>query len=215
VALAAGALALGYAEAASPFAEQARLEAPLDPQVQLVLGSVASGLAVEKGLQHDDAAAARARGAAEKAFREALSLSPRMHEAALRLGKLLLDQDGTTEAETLLAEVDAKTTDVRQRYLARLFLGRAGERRGASEDAIRSYRRALDAWPDSQAAQLALAHALETSAGPGVARQIVGAILDPSRPRDGPPDPWFLYPIGPPGLAQAAYERVWDATLGR
>jgi hypothetical protein len=43
-------------------------------------------------------------------------------------------------------------------------------------------------------------------------REIVGALLDPSRATDGPPDPWFLYPIGPPGLAQSAFNRVWDRT---
>jgi hypothetical protein len=37
-------------------------------------------------------------------------------------------------------------------------------------------------------------------------------MLDSSRGTDGPSDPWFLYPIGPPGLAQAAFNRVWDRT---
>ena len=105
-----------------------------------------------------------------------------------------------------------KASDDRQRYLARLFLGRAAERRGRSEDAIRWYRRALETWPTSQAARFGLAHALEKSSGPGAAREIVGALLDPSRATDGPPDPWFLYPIGPPGLAQSAFNRVWDRT---
>jgi tetratricopeptide (TPR) repeat protein len=215
VALAAAALALGFADTAGPFAEKARHDAPLDPEVQLVLGCVGSGLAAEKVLQDHDSDAARAREGAEKAFRDALALDPETHEARLRLGKLLLDEHRTIEAEPLLAEVDAKATDDRQRYLARLFLGRAAERRGRSEEAIRSYRRALEAWPDSQAARLALAHALEKSSGPGASRELVGATLDPSRRPDGPSDPWFLYPIGPPGLAQAAFKRVWDRTLGR
>jgi tetratricopeptide (TPR) repeat protein len=214
VALATAALALGYAETASPVAEKGRHDAPLDPEVQLVLGCVASGLATEKVLQHHDSDAARARKDAERAFREAVALAPAMHEARLRLGKLLLDERRVIEAEPLLAEVDAKATDDRQRYLARLFLGRAAERRGRSEEAIRSYRRALEAWPDSQAARLALAHALEKSSGPGASRELVGAILDPSRRRDGPSDPWFLYPIGPPGLAQSTVKRVWGRMLG-
>jgi tetratricopeptide (TPR) repeat protein len=215
VALASAALALGYAEAAGPFAEQARLEAPRDPEVQLLLGGVASGLALEKALQHRDSDASRARKDAEKAFREALALDPETHEARLRLGKLLLDDSRTSEAEPLLAEVDAKATDARQRYLARLFLGRAAERGGRIEEAIRSYRGALEAWPDSQAAGLALAHVVEQSSGPGASRELVGALLDPSRPRAGPSDPWFLYPIGPPGLAQATFNRVWDRPQGR
>jgi len=212
VALASAALALGYAEAATPFADQARLEAPLNPVVQLVAGCVASGLAVEKALQHRDADASRARQAAEAAFREAVTHDAAAYEARLRLGKLLLDQNRAVEAEPLLAEVEAKATDERLRYLARLFLGRAAEQRGRSEDAIRSYRGALEAWPTSQAARFGLAHALEKSSGPDASREIVGAMLDSSRATDGPSDPWFLYPIGPPGLAQAAFNRVWDRT---
>jgi len=215
VALASAALALGYAEAAGPFAEQARLEAPRDPEVQLLLGCAASGLAVEMALQHRDSDAARARKDAEKALREALALDPATHEARLRLGKLLLDESRTSEAEPLLAEVDAKATDARQRYLARLFRGRAAERGGRLEEAIRSYRRALEAWPGSQAARLALAHAVEHSSGPAASRELVGALLDPSRPRPGPADPWFVYPIGPPGLAQATFNRVWDRPQAR
>ena len=212
VALASAALALGYAEAATPFADQARLEAPLNPVVQLVAGCVASGLAVEKALQHRDADASRARLAAEVAFREAVTHDAAAYEARLRLGKLLLDQNRAVEAEPLLAEVEAKATDERLRYLARLFLGRSAEQRGRSEDAIRSYRGALEAWPTSQAARFGLAHALEKSSGPDASREIVGAMLDSSRATDGPSDPWFLYPIGPPGLAQAAFNRVWDRT---
>jgi tetratricopeptide (TPR) repeat protein len=214
VALASAALALGYAEAARPFAEQASLEAPRDAEVQLVLGCVASGLAAEKAVQRRDSDAARARKDAEKAFRDALAVDPLTHEARLRLGKLLVDANREVEAEPLLAEVDARATDDRQRYLARLFLGRAAARNGRSEDAIRSYRRALEAWPSSQAARLALAHAVENSSGPGASREIVGALLGPTRPAE-PSDPWFLYPIGPPGLAQAAFNRVWDRPRGR
>ena len=215
VALASAALALGYAEAAGPFAAQAVLEARRDSEVQLVLGCVASGLATEKAIQHRDSDAARARKDAEKAFRDALAVDPLTHEARLRLGKVLIDTNRAIEAEPLLAEVDAKAMTDRQRYLARLFLGRAAERSGRSEDAIRSYRRALEAWPYSQAARLALAHALEKSSGPGAAREVVGALLDPTLRPAQPSDPWFLYPIGPPGLAQAAFNRVWERPSGR
>lgn len=214
VALAAAALALGYAEMAGPFAEKARHDALLDPEVHLVLGCAASAVAAEKALLHRNADAARARDAAEKAFRDALALAPDTHEARLRLGKLLLDEGRVIEAEPLLVEVDARTTDGRQRYLARLFLGRAAERHEPAEEAVRAYRSALEAWPDSQAARFGLARALESSAGPAASRELVGATLDSSRRRDGPSDPWFLYPAGPPGLAPALVKRVWGRTLG-
>jgi len=165
---------------------------------------------VERALQHRDGDASRARRDAEAAFREALALAPETLEARLRLGKLLLDGPRTAEAEPLLAAAEAAATDDRQRYLARLFLGRARERLGRSDDAIRSYRRALEAWPDNQAARLALAHALEKSSGPGASRELVDAVLDPTRRSNLRPDPWFLYPSGPPGVAQAAFNRVFE-----
>jgi tetratricopeptide (TPR) repeat protein len=204
VALAAASLALGFPETAVPFALKAREEAPHDGEVQLVLGCAAEALAVEKVLLHRDGDAARARRDAETAFRAALALAPETHEARLRLGRL---QDG---AEPLLAAADAGSTDDRHRYLARLFRGRALERLGRSDEAIASYRRALEAWPDAQAARLALAHALEKSSGPAASRALVDAVLDPIRRPEAKPDPWFLYPIGPPGLAQAAFARVFD-----
>ena len=175
-------------------------------------GCAAFALAAEKALQGHESEAARARENAEKALREALVLDPEMHEARLRLGKLLLDERRTTEAEPLLAEVDAKATDDRQRYLARLFLGRAADRGGRPGEAMRSYRRALEVWPDSQAAGFGLAHALEKSSGPAASRALVGATLDPPRRRDEQSDPWFLYLIGPPGLANASFQRVWSRT---
>jgi tetratricopeptide (TPR) repeat protein len=214
VALASASLALGYPETAVPFAGKARAEAPRDAAVQLVLGCAAEGLAVERALLHRDGDASRARRDAEAAFREALALAPETLEARLRLGKLLQDGPHAIEAEPLLAAAEAAATDDRQRYLARLFLGRAQERLGRSDEAIRSYRRAFAAWPDSQAARLALAHALERSSGPAASRGLVQTLLDPIRRPDARPDPWFVYPVGPPGLAQAAFNRVFERQSG-
>jgi tetratricopeptide (TPR) repeat protein len=214
MALAASALALGFPDTAAPFAEKARHDGPLDPEVQLVAGCAFASLAAEKALLHRDSEAARAREDAERAFRDALALDPASHEARLRLGGLLLDEGRAVEAEPLLSDVDARSGDDRRRYLARLLLGRVFERRARPEEAVRSYRRALEAWPDSQAARLGLAHALEGSSGPVAARELVAATLEASRRADRPADPWSLYLIGPPGLAHVAIERVWARTLG-
>ena len=175
-------------------------------------GCAAIALAAVKAIQGHESEAARARENAEKALREALVLDPEMHEARLRLGTLLLDEQRAMDAEPLLAEVDAKATEDRQRYLARLFLGRAADRGGRPGEAMRSYQRALEVWPDSQAAGFGLAHALEESSGPAAARARVGVTLDPSRWRNERSDPWFLYLTGPPGLADATFRRVWSRT---
>jgi len=210
VALSSASLVLGFPGVAVPFAEKAREEAPRDAQVQLVLGCAAEAFATELALLHRGGDASRTRRDAETALREALALAPGTVEARLRLGKLLLDESRADDAEPLLAAADAGARDARQRYLARLFRGRAFERLGQSDHAIGSYRRALETWPDSQAARLGLAHALEKTSGPAAARAYVDAVLDPTRPKDAKPDPWFLYPVGPPGLATAAFARVFE-----
>jgi tetratricopeptide (TPR) repeat protein len=214
-ALASATLAIGFPVTARPFAEQAVGTAPMDAEVRLLAGCVNATLAEELSLEHRESDARRSLEAAGKALRDALALDPGLQEARLRLGKLLLDEGRATEAEALLAEVDERGADDRQRYLARLFLGRVAERLGRPEEATRLYGRALDAWPDSQAARLALARLLEGSAGPAAPPLLVGGTLAASRRPDRAEDPWWFYPFGPLELARAALERVWNRTLDR
>jgi tetratricopeptide (TPR) repeat protein len=215
VALAAGALASGWPDVARPFAEKARQAAPLDPEVQLVSGCVAESLALEQTLRHRAPEAARLRDEADRSLRDALALDAGLLEARLHLGKIQLDRGRLAEAETLLEEVEADAHDDRQRYLARLFLARVAERSGRPDEATRFYVLALEAWPDSQAAGLALGHSLERSSGPTAARSLVAATLAQSQRLDRAADPWWVYPYGPPGLAQAVYDRVWKRVLDR
>jgi tetratricopeptide (TPR) repeat protein len=213
--LAAAALAIGFPDTAQPFARRAREEGPLSSEVQLVFGCVAESLAEEKILRRRESEAASLRDEADRAFRDALVLDPGLHEARLRLGRVLLVTGRLVEAEAPLEEVERGPADERQRYLARLFLGRVAERRGHPDDAARFYARALELWPDSQAARFALAHALETEHGPAAAGPVVGASLAASGRLDRALDPWWVYPYGAPGIAKAAMARVWEEVLGR
>ena len=185
----------------------------MDAGAHLIAGCVNASLAEEFALRGRDSDAQRAREAAEKALRDALALDPGLQEARLRLGKLLLDLRRAVEAESLLAEVDERGADDRQRYLARLFLGRVADRLGRPEEAPRLYGRALEAWPDSQAARLALAHALERSSGPAAPLVLVGATLGASRRPDRAARPLVALPLRPAELTRAALERVWAQAL--
>jgi tetratricopeptide (TPR) repeat protein len=215
VALAAGALAMGFPSTAHPFAERARQIAPLDPEVQLVYGCVAEGLAAEQLLRHGESEAAFWRDQATVALLDALALDGGLLEARLHIGKLHLERGRLTQAGRRLQEVEANSGDDRQRYLARLLLGRLAERHGRPDEAAGFYRRALEAWPDSQVARLALAHAVETSSGPSAALPIVAASLAASQRLDRAADPWRLYLFGPPGLANATFDRVYTKALNR
>jgi tetratricopeptide (TPR) repeat protein len=213
LALAAGALANGIPPTALPFAEKARVAAPLDPEVQLVFGCVAESLAHVDELRRRDSETARRRDEAERALREVVALDPEAHEARLHLGRLLLLRSRHEEAEAILEQVEQRSGDDRQRYLARLFLGRVAEQRGHGDEAASLYRRALEAWPDSQAARLALSHALEVASGPAEARPLVAASLAASQQPARAGDPWWLYLFGPPGVAKATLDRLLKTGL--
>ena len=208
VAIAASALVFGQGLPARDFAERGVDAAPLDAEAHLVLGGAAEYLAGEEVLREDDSAASRLHEKAESAFRKAVALDPSLVEARMRLGRRLLGDGRLAEAESILAEAEALSRDERLRYLTRLLLGRVAERRG------RPRRRELvPACPRSVAVGAdrphRSAHTLERQGGPSAARAQVAASLDASRQDGRPADPFWLYPFGPPGLAQATLDRVF------
>jgi tetratricopeptide (TPR) repeat protein len=214
-ALAAATLSLGFPEGALPFAEKAREAAPGDGDALLLEACARESLATEEELRTRTGRARRLRGEAEELFRETLAIDPARVEARLRLGHVLLTSGRPGEAVSLLRQAAEQARDSRQRYLALLFLGRASELQEDPNAAATSYRGAVEAWPESQAARLALARSLEASGGPAPARPLVMASLLDSRKPAREPDPWWSYPFGPDGVATAAIERLWQRVLGR
>lgn len=212
LAVAAAALAVGSPTTALPFAERARQLASFDADAQLVYGFVAEGVAEERALRRREPDAARWRDQASLALLEALTLGAAPLEASLHLGRLHLESGRLEQAERLLEQVEARAGEARQQHLARLFLGRLAVRRGRTEAGLGFFRRALEAWPESQVARLALAQATEVASGPAAAVPEVAAGLA-ARP-GRPPDPWRTYLYGPPGLAEAAFERARSRLRG-
>jgi tetratricopeptide (TPR) repeat protein len=98
--------------------------------------------------------------------------TPRGLEARLRLAGSLSSRAGLRRRGAASKKSIGRAT-TGSVYLARLLLGRLADRQGQLDDAIAWYRRALEAWPESQAAALALAHATERSSGPTAARPLV------------------------------------------
>jgi tetratricopeptide (TPR) repeat protein len=206
-------LGLGVPQMASSLADEARRIAPLDPDVLLLDACVSEALALEHRVRHDDGRARQLFDEAEARLRDTLAVDPGRVEARLRLGHVLLEQGRSLEAEPPLERALEEASENRQRYLALLFLGRVSERQDRPGPALDFYVRAVGAWPQSQAARLALALALEAGAGPAAARVQVLACLAASGRNDRPPDPWWRYPNGQPDLAQAMLERVWEKAL--
>jgi tetratricopeptide (TPR) repeat protein len=90
-------------------------------------------------------------------YRKALELHPRLYEAELNAGILLLRQKNPADALPLLADaVEQKPGEFRPRF----YLAEAQLQSGAQEEAEGSYRRAVELDAKSAAAELGLAHAL-------------------------------------------------------
>jgi tetratricopeptide (TPR) repeat protein len=130
---------------------------------------------------------------AEGLLRRALTLNPAFPEARLRLAHVLIQlakyEEGLALAEQVVAESNVATT----RYYALLFAGDALLSLDRNARARASYERAIDLFPETQAARLGLASALRIG---GETEKALEALLptitkDPSE--RGGDDPWWAY----------------------
>ncbi len=212
-ALAAGTLASWALPTAEKLAKEGLKRLPADATMQLVAGCVQESVAADASTLGRDGEARRALERAEKRLRDALAVDDTRLEARLRLGRVLLLQGRTTEAELPLETVARDTTDDRLRYLAWLFLGRLHDGRRDPEQAIDAYQRALGIRPDGQAARIGLVWAEDRLSGPAVAHLLLLEGFGRPRDPDSAGDPWWNYFFGPPGLAEAAIGRMRDTVL--
>jgi VWFA-related protein len=133
---------------------------------------------------------------AESCYGRALKANPGLLEARVRLGHVLhrmnQPEKAARELEGVLAEPDA---NAHLRYLAWLFLGAIREAQGRPTDGVLAYRAAIGLLPESQAAYVALSHALhrvgEREASLEPLRETLGRAG-----RGHESDPWWVYPWG-------------------
>ena len=131
---------------------------------------------------------------AETHYQRALALDPRLAEARLRLGHVRLRQ-GRAQAALLDLERVAREADrPAQRYLARLFEGRARERLGDDAGAAAALRAAVADAPRAQTALLALGRSLDRLGDGTGAQQAFTSVSEP----DTSFDPWWGYLLGQP-----------------
>jgi tetratricopeptide (TPR) repeat protein len=130
---------------------------------------------------------------AEWAFRRALEADPGLGEARLRLGRVRVLQGRPAEAIADLQQVARVDGSLRRRYLARLFEGRAQEKRGDIQAAARAYRDAVAIEPEGQSAWIGLGRALDILGRADEAQEALAAALGTGRQRG---DPWWSYPRG-------------------
>lgn len=130
---------------------------------------------------------------AEELLQRALAGDPSFVAARLRLGRVVMRQQRWDEGLRHTQQVLRETQDKALAYYGNLFCGDAELALGHTDDAQRSYERALALFPDSQSARLGLASALGAA---GEREESVTAILptltkSPEGRADD--DPWWIY----------------------
>lgn len=131
---------------------------------------------------------------AERSYREAKRLDPRLAEARLRLGRVLSLAQSYEEAETELAAAVEASSDRPQAALAQVHWGVVRDARGDLLGAVSHYEAALAADPESQTAALALSEALHRRGDHRQAAECLTSVIRASR--SARISPWHAYHLG-------------------
>jgi tetratricopeptide (TPR) repeat protein len=156
-----------------------------------------------------------ARRRAEALYRRVLNLDAANPEARLRLGRVLFDRHALDESAGYLEQALTQSRDVRQGYLAALFLGGVQEEAGRPGPAVTAYSRALELCPRCQTARIALASALERNGDTQAARATVLPLAGRPAPGMRDQDPWWAYPLGQGAEGRAGLARLRAAVAGQ
>ena len=196
-------LARGMTEEISA-SERAQLRPAPSPRLDLASGTRGRMPDIGLGTQRR-----RALLEAARLYRTALVADSAVHDARLRLGRVLFELGGDGDAVVELERTLAQDDDRAHRYLAHLFLAAISERRGGEADAASRYLSAADLFPAAQAPYLGLSR-LQSQRDPSRAsetlREMFGRSLPPSP--DGVPDPWWMYDAGYGASLPARLEKL-------
>ena len=131
---------------------------------------------------------------AERCYREAVRLDPRLAEARLRLGRVLARAEAFDEAEQELAAALDASTEASLTAFAQVFWGGVRDARGDLAGAIGHYQAALAADRECQTAAFALGEALYRSGRHRNAAEILASGL--AAPSSTEISPWHAYHVG-------------------
>jgi tetratricopeptide (TPR) repeat protein len=153
-------------------------------------------------------------GSAARDFRAALEAAPHLHEARLRLGRVLSQLDRHSEAAAELEQLRASRPARVHAYLAALFLASAHERAGRPGDARPLYEEALSYFPAAQTPHLALSR-LAFDHDRDRAAEWLERMFAAVNPRpDEVADPWWVYQL-PPNVGLENWLAALRAELAR
>jgi tetratricopeptide (TPR) repeat protein len=137
------------------------------------------------------------------AFRHALTVSPSLDEARLRLARMMNELDRPDEALALLKPIGDGEAPAPLKYLALLFEGAAEQRRNDLDKAIAAYRAAAVRYPGCQTPEVALSNALRNK---GERAAALGVLLRAAVAGSQCNDPWWSYRFGQAGRFDSALQ---------
>ena len=114
---------------------------------------------------------------AQRTFEQALLADPELHEARLRLGRVLMRLGKTDAARGCFEAVLLKDAEDAVAFLARMFLGRIDEDAGRLGEAEKQYVAALELKPSSQPATVAVSHVRQQQGNAEGAREVLQRFL--------------------------------------
>lgn len=151
---------------------------------------------------------------AENMLRRALEIDPTFVEARLRLGRVLIQQQKFDEGLRLAEQAAADAPDRALRYYGHLFAGDALLALDRAADARESYRRAIELYPDAQAARVGLGSALRSLSDGPEALDAMLPSLTKERASRASDDPWWEYYDGDATHVDALMEQLWAPFKG-
>lgn len=197
---------------AQHWARAGLVRAPRDGPLMLTLG-----IAAENDAFHLRAPTSRRQGMsgkqralwedAQRAFEDALAADPELHEARLRLGRVLWRLGRIEAARVCFEAVLSKDAEDSLRYLARIFLGRIHQDEGRLAEAEKEYSAALEIKPASQPATVAVSHVRQLLGNPEGAREVLHRFLVYGH-RRAELDPFIDYLMAHTGTGQRILEQL-------
>jgi tetratricopeptide (TPR) repeat protein len=179
---------------ALPFFEECARRFPGTADAWLGAGMCYELTAFPDGFALAELPAQDAAGQAERCYREAVRLDPRLAEARLRLGRVLARAEAFDEAEQELAAAVDASTEAPLTALARVFWGGVRDARGDLAGAIGHYQAALVADGECQTAVFALGEALYRSGRHRRAAEVLDSGLAAASSTET--SPWHAYHVG-------------------
>jgi tetratricopeptide (TPR) repeat protein len=161
---------------------------PDDLDIRLAVGSVYETLGW-KGVEET-------LGKAEKLYRGVIEADPLSVEAHLRLGRVLQLQNRGREAVQELRWSLERTDDPQLLLVAHIILGEIFHQRGEDDEAIRSYRAALEVDPRCSVAAVALSQTFHRAGDSKSSREVIVDFLTAPGRSGGGPDLWWRYMRG-------------------